>query len=461
MESAPISQFTERARSARYWNRYMETLPRERLDALHLAKLQMLLAYVYDHVPFYRARFDDAGLKPADVRSLADFKRKVPLLDKKDFLALQATDPPYGPTLGLPMEMIVHHCETSGTTGTPLAIPYSMYDTERYGENWCYAFWALGIRPEDSFYFAFNWGNFAGLWSTYWGVRRFGSRVISGGGANTEGHVANILRLKPTVLCATPTYALRLAHVAREMGHDMRESSVKFIVGGGEPGPFALPALRDALDEAWDAQSCDQMGIAEVDAFGVGDANRDGVLVNEMNVFCWSIDPDSLEEVPDGEIGENIVTSYVNSAQPLINYRTHDLVRRVYTGAEGRTWAKLEGVILGRTDFMITVRGTNVYPTAVENLIGEFAGASPHYQMVLTREDAYDRMTVEFEPLPDTMETEWPDIAKGLQEHIHRALKVRLECAVVAPGSLPRYELKTKRIIDRRPKDLQRALDRQ
>ncbi len=460
METAPIGQFTERARTARYWNRYMETLPREQLDALHLRKLQLLLRYAYDHVPFYRARFDDHGLKPEDVRSLDDFKRKVPLLDKKDFLALQPTEPPYGPTLALPMEMVVHHCETSGTTGAPLAIPYSMYDTERYGEGWCYAFWALGIRPADSVYFAFNWGNFAGLWSTYWGVRRFGARVISGGGANTEGHVANILRLKPTVLCATPTYALRLAHVAREMGHDMRESSVKFVVGGGEPGPFALPALRAALDEAWEAQSCDQMGIAEVDAFGVGDAKRDGVLVNEMNVFCWSVDPDTLEEVPDGTVGENIVTSYANSAQPLINYRTHDLVRRTYDGADGRTWAKLEGVILGRTDFMITVRGTNVYPTAVENLIGEYEGASPHYQMVLSRDDAYDRMTIEFEPAPDTPEPDWPEVAAGLQEHIHTALKVRLECTAVAPGSLPRYELKTKRIIDKRPKDFQRALDR-
>lgn len=460
MNKAPISHFTDRARAARYWNAYMETLPRAQLDALHLGKIRKLLHYAYEHVPFYRDRFDGAGLKPDAVQSLDDFKRKVPLLDKSDFLELQASDPPYGPTLGMPMEMIAHHCETSGTTGTPLAIPYSLYDTERYGEGWCYAFWALGIRPEDSFYFAFNWGNFAGLWSTYWGVRRYGARVISGGGANTEGHIANILRLKPTVLCATPTYALRLAHVAREMGHDMRDTTVRFVVGGGEPGPFALPALRDALDEAWDARSCDQMGIAEVDAFGVGDADRDGVLVNEMNVYCWSIDPETGEEIPDGEVGENIVTSYVNSAQPLINYRTHDLVRRTDGGADGRTWVKFDGVILGRADYMITVRGTNVYPTAVENLVGEYDGATPHFQLVLTRDDAYDRMTVEFEPDGSAPEAEWPALATGLQDHIHAALKVRLECVAVPPGSLPRFELKTKRVVDKRPKDFQRVLER-
>jgi len=457
---APISMFTEAARGARYWNQYMETLPREELDALHLKKLRLLLHYAYDNSAFYRRFYDEAGLKPENVTSLDDFKRKVPITDKKDFVHIQQERPPYGDTAALPLELVVHHCETSGTTGVPLAIPYSAYDTERYGEPWCHAFWALGIRPEDSFYFAFNWGNFAGLWSTYWGVRRFGARLISGGGADTQGHVQNILRMKPTVLCATPTYALRIAEVAAEMGHDMTESSINFTVGGGEPGPFALPAMRDALDKAWGARSCDQMGIAEIDAFGVGDAGRDGVLVDEMNVFCWSIDPDTGEEVPDGEIGENIVTSYVNSAQPLINYRTHDLVRRTYDGADSRTWAKLQGVILGRTDFMITVRGTNVYPTAVDNLIAEVEGVSNHYQMVLTKKGPLDQMEVVFEPEKSVPEGEVAALAEKLRAHILAALKVRLDCTPVAVESLPRFELKTLRIVDKRPKEMRRALDR-
>lgn len=460
MTAAPVSHFTAQAARSAYWNEYMETLPRAKLDALHLRKLQLLVRYVYDHSPFYRRKYDAAGIKPEDIRSLDDFKRKVPFTDKKEFLQYQQAKPPYGDTLAVPFELVAHHCETSGTTGTPLAIPYTLYDTERYGESWCYAFWALGIRPEDSVYFAFNWGNFAGLWSTYWGVRRFGARVISGGGANTQGHVQNILRMKPTVLCATPTYALRLAQAAREMGHDMRDSSVKFVVGGGEPGPFALPALREALDQAWGARSCDQMGIAEVDAFGVGDAGRDGVLVNEMNVFCWSIDPDTGAEVPDGAVGENIVTSYVNSAQPLVNYRTHDLVRRVQGGAGGRTWTKFDGVILGRDDHMITVRGTNVYPTAVENLIGQVEGVSSHYQIVLSKEGPLDRMEIEFEPAKEAAAGSWQALADRLAAHIHGALKVRIECKPVAPESLPRYELKTKRIIDKRPPETRRALDK-
>ncbi len=460
MSLAPIAQFTKRAADSKYWNRAMETLPRARLDALHLMKLRLLVAYAYEHVPFYRERFDQAGFHPAMLRSLADFKKRAPLLDKKDFIHLQKQQPPYGAAAALDLEMIAHHCETSGTTGVPLAIPYSLYDTERYGESWCYAFWALGIRPADTFYFAFNWGNFAGLWSTYWGVRRFGARIISGGGADSKGHIANILRMKPTVLCATPTYALRLAAVAREMNVDPRSTSIRFTVGGGEPGPFALPALRKALDEAWDCRSCDQMGIAEIDAFGVGDAGRDGVLVNEMNVFCWSIDPDTLEEARAGEIGENIVTSYVNSAQPLINYRTHDLVRRGKSKSGGRSWTKLEGVILGRTDYMVTVRGVNIYPTAVQNLIGEVPGVSQHYQIILDKDGPLDEMTIEFEPESTVPLVEVPSLGDKLTAHIQNALHVRLAARAVPIGGLPRFELKSTRIIDKRPKELRRALDR-
>ncbi|MCP3974958.1 MAG: phenylacetate--CoA ligase, partial [bacterium] len=165
-------------------------------------------------------------------------------------------------------------------------------------------------------------------------------------------------------------------------------------------------------------------------------------------------------ECADGEIGENIITSYTYSAQPLLNYRSHDLVRRVENCSCGCTWAKLEGVVLGRTDYMVTVRGTNVYPTAVENLLGETEGVSPFYQLVLDRVDENDRMTVEFEPTKTVPEAEWDALAKAVQERIHQALHVRLETKVTPPDSLPRYDLKTKRIIDNRPKDLRRALDR-
>ena len=450
------------ARESRFWNEYTETMPREQLDALHLQRLQALVAYAYESSPFYRKKLDDCGLKPGDIRTLEDFKRKVPLTDKSEFVGLQSEAPPYGPTLALPGEFIAHHCETSGTTGKPLAIPYSMYDTVRYGESWVYGFWAHGIRPSDTFYFAFGWGNFAGFWSAYWGARRLGCRVISGGGVDTKGHIQAILRMRPTVLISTPTFALRIAAVAEEMGVDLSQSSIKFTYHAGEPGPTALPAMRAAIEKAWGAKAGELLGIAEVDAMAPGCPNGDGVHVNEMNVFSWSANPETGAEVADGEIGENVVTSYSNTAQPLLNYRSHDLVRRRVGCSCGRTWVKFEGSVLGRSDFMLTVRGTNVYQTAVENLIGEMPEISNSYELVLTREADNDLMTIRFEPTtayagePDL----WEGIARRLSDRIHEFLHVRLRAVAVAPGSMPRYELKTKRIVDQRPVQFRRALDR-
>ena len=309
-------------------------------------------------------------------------------------------------------------------------------------------------------YFAFGWGNFAGFWSAYWGARRLGCRVISGGGLDTKGHIDAILRMKPTVLISTPTFALRIAAVAAEMGVDLSNSSIKFTYHAGEPGPTALPGMREQIEKAWGAKAGELLGIAEVDAMAPGCPLGDGVHVNEMNNFSWSMDPQTLLEVPDGTIGENIVTGYANTAQPLLNYRTHDLVRRRGSCRCGRTWSKLEGSVLGRTDFMVTVRGTNVYQTAVENILTEVEGVSMHYELVLTHEDGNDAMTVRFEPKEDVDPAHWPKIAADAGERIHKALHVRLKVVPVEPKSLPRFELKTKRIIDQRPRELRRALDR-
>ena len=462
MASVPLSVLGSKARASRFWNEASETMPRAKLDALHLHRLRALVRYAYDFSPFYRRKLDAAGVKPEGIRSLEDYRRRVPLTDKSEFIHLQREQPPYGPTLALPQEFIAHHSETSGTTGVPLAIPFSMLDTVRYGESWVYGYWGLGIRPGDSFYFAFGWGNFAGFWSAYWGARRLGCRVISGGGLDTKGHIEAILRLKPTVLISTPTFALRMASVAADMGVDLAKSSIKFTYHAGEPGPTALPAMRRQIERAWGAKAGELLGIAELDAFAPGCPNGDGVHVNEMSVYAWQIDPASGNEVAEGEIGENILTSFANSAQPLLNYRTHDLVRRRSSCACGRTWAKFEGSVLGRTDFMVTVRGTNVYQTAVENLLGDVPGVSMHYELVFTREGGNDVMTVRFEPEKSIAGDRalWEKTAREAAERIHKALHVRLEVTPVEPGSLPRYELKTKRIVDQRPKEFRRTLDR-
>jgi phenylacetate-CoA ligase len=461
MGDSGFANISRRAAASDFWNEVAETMPREQLDQLHTHRLQRLVAYAYDNSPFYKRRFDDIGLEPGDIRSIEDFKTKVPLTDKGDFLATQEADPPYGAVCARPPGAIVHHAETSGTTGTPLGIPYTMYDTVRYGESWCPAFWATGIRPSDTFYFAFGWGNFAGFWSAYWGVRRFGGRVISGGGLNTEGHVNAIMRLKPTVLISTPTFALRLATVASEMGVDLTASAIRFTMHAGEPGPTALPAMKQQIIEAWGAENAGELlGIAEIDAFGPCNSIGDGVHVDEMCVFSWVIEPGTGKEVKEGEVGEHVVTSYVNSAQPLLNYRTHDLVRPRLSCPSGRTWLKFDGSVLGRTDFMVTLRGTNVYPTAIENVLGAAQGVSANYEIHMTRDKDNDEMEIKFEPEAGVPETDWPALTERVAGSIRDQLMVRMAVTPVKPESLPRYDLKTKRVFDHRPKQFRRALDR-
>lgn len=271
--------------------------------------------------------------------------------------------------------------------------------------------------------------------------------------------------MKPTVLISTPSYALRIAEEAQKMGFDMPNSTIKYTYHAGEPGPCSIEAIRMQLDEAYGAISGELLGVAELDAIAPGCPNRKGVHMNEMNNYSWTMDPSTGKELMDGEVGENIITTYVNNAQPLINYRTHDLVRSYshqnHCGCSC-TWRYLDGVVLGRSDYMITVKATNVYPSAVENIVLQVPGTTNYFHLVLTRDAAgLDQMEVIFEPKQDIPESDWGKIAGQIQENVKDKIGLRMKVVASEPNSLPRSDSgKMKRVIDKRPKEFRRELDR-
>jgi phenylacetate-CoA ligase len=441
----------------RYWNKATQTASREELDAVHLAKIRRMVAWAYEHSPLHRRVYDDAGVKPGDIRTWDDFHHRLPFTDKPDYVADQErSESGFGGT-ALDARHWQQYFHTTGTTGRFLNEVFSQYEMHKAGSQYCYAFWDYGLRPGDSMYFCFDWGNWIGLWSFYWGARNFGLRIISGGGRSRLDRVRQIQSLRPTVVCATPTYLVHLAEVATEEGVDLREAGVQMLAGGGEAG-FSIPATRRQLGELWG------VGDTIMDAYGVGEALfigqscRDwagGVHVIEDVSHSYVVDPETGAPVADADtVGEHVITSYTHFSQPFIKYRTHDLVRLLPEPDHGCGWtfAHLPGVVLGRADFMVTIRGVNVYPTAVENLVGEVEGLSNHYELHITREKGFDRMLVKVESAASTS-LGAEALEAALSEHIRSNLGVRLETQVVAPESMPRYELKTKRIFDHRSEE--------
>lgn len=424
-------------------------LPRPEIERRQLARLQQLLAYCYEHVPLYRRLYDSAGFKPADVRTLEDFRRKAPRLDKPELMAEQR-DGGVALRNDLPTGAATYYHQTSGTTGEPLEEWSTAYDMLSVGDSWSSTWWAAGMRPGDVMYFCFNFGTFAGFWTAFYAAQRFGVTITSGSGLSTQQRLAQMAKLRPAAVVATPTYLLRMVDEAAEHGIDPSSLGVRFAVVAGEP---ATTSARRRITEAFGLEAfCDQYGISDA-MWGTVECPTDsgGIHVFEPAFYSYSIDPATGEPVDeDGVVGENVITAFNRPLQPIVNYRTHDLVRRFATHDHGCgwTWQWLDGLVLGRTDFMMTIRGTNVYPTAIDNLLAEIGELSPNYELHLSTERGMDALTIKVETAEAV-----PDqgaLVARVREHIRTRLLVDVGVEILEPGSLPRYELKTKRIFDHR-----------
>ena len=414
---------------------------REELDRIQLAKLRELLGAVRPDNAFYETKLGQAGIDDS-VASLAVFRANCPFTTKMELADDHAANPPYSSNLTFPLGCYTRVHQTSGTSGAPLRWLDTPDSWQWMIDNWCDIFSAAGVSTSDRIFFAFSFGPFIGFWLAFEASEALGALSIPGGGLSSEARLRAIFAHGANVLCCTPTYALRLAEVAKKEGIDLAKSPVRTIVVAGEPGG-SIPATRAWLEEAWPGATVfDHHGMTEVGPVTYQCPAQAGVLhVLEEAYLPEIIHPETAVPVAAGETGELVLTTLGRHGSPLIRYRTGDLVTAAESPCHcGHLHLALHGGILGRADDMVVVRGVNVYPSAVEEILRS-AGGVAEYRVRISRDDALVEMSVEVEP-----ETVGDNaLAKCLAKAFQESLALRVPVKLVEPESLPRFELKAKR----------------
>jgi phenylacetate-CoA ligase len=435
-----------------YWNPRTETLEREQLDALQLRKLRDHVAWTLEHAPWQAERLRAADITPETLRTLDDVRR-IPFLTRGEWMDSQIADPPFGAVLAQPREAAIRYHTTSGTSGSrPLAVLDGPKDWEWIAELWCYALWGFGVRPGDTIFFAFSYGTFVGFWGAHYAAEKLGCLVLPGGNMTTEARVRQIADTQATVVCSTPTYALRMAQEAQALGIDLPASPVSRLLLSGEPAG-SIPATKRLIEEQWGAQTADTAGMTEVGTIVMFECDHHpgGAHIIEDHILEEVVDPITDEPVPYGEEGERIVTSFGRGFIPLLRYRTRDLVRRVPSEncSCGRGFDIYDGGIRGRVDDMKVVRGTNVYPRAIEEIVRRREQIEEFQVHLYTVDGRRDEIEVLVECAAATGDQDplLTELRRELSE-AHEGLRIDVRLAEAA--SLPRFELKAKRVVDER-----------
>jgi phenylacetate-CoA ligase len=423
-----------------FYNQELETLDRERLRKLQNGKLKLLLRAIGSN-GFYEERLREAGIRREDVGSIEDLQG-LPFTRKSDLIAEQAAHPPFGRLLSLPLSEYRYFHQTSGTTGHPLLWLDTKESWETWLRCWEYVYRGAGVTENDIIYFAFSFGPYVSHWAAIDGARSLGALTISGAGLSSEQRLRALLGYRATVLVCTPTYALHLAEIAQRHAIDLRESPVRISIHAGEPGA-SLPNVKRAIEESWGAVCNDHAGATEVGAwaFPCEAAEAGGIHLNEAEFLFEVIDPLTGEPAAEGERGELVVTTLGRAGMPVIRYRTGDLVERTTEGcACGRTMARILGGVLGRADDMLIVRGVNLYPSAIDNLIRSL----PHvveYEVEIRRLEGMDDLLVKIERAEGLAEDPVAAVANAFRSEFN----IRVTIEEVSRGSLPRYEFKARR----------------
>ncbi|ROR01800.1 phenylacetate--CoA ligase family protein [Desulfosoma caldarium] len=424
-----------------------ETLPREALEAIQLRRLQTTLQRVYATVPFYRKRFDDVGFKPSDLKSLQDLRR-VPFTTKQDL----RDNYPYG-LFAVPMENVVRIHASSGTTGKPTVVGYTARDIETWATLMARSLSAAGATRGDIIHNAYGYGLFTGGLGVHYGAEKLGASVIPISGGNTKRQIMIMKDFGATILTCTPSYALHLAEVAREMGVDFADLKFKAGLFGAEPWS---EKMREEIERKMHLSALDIYGLSEVIGPGVAVEcleAKAGLHIFEDHFIAEIIDPNTGEVLPPGSTGELVFTSITKEAFPVIRYRTRDITSlNPEPCVCGRTFVRMNRVS-GRSDDMLIIRGVNVFPSQIESVLMEIQGVEPHYQLIVDREDNLDKLTV----LVEVGESAFSDKVKSLQDlekmitkNIKEYLGVSAKVKLVEPKTIARSEGKAVRVIDNR-----------
>ncbi|MDQ0190266.1 phenylacetate--CoA ligase family protein [Alicyclobacillus cycloheptanicus] len=351
--------------------------------------------------------------------------------------------PPYGTNHTYPESSYVRYHQTSGTTGRPLKILDTKQSWDWWLDCWMEVLRSAGVTPRDRVFLAFSFGPFIGFWAAYEAAEKLGALVIAGGGQSSLERLSSIVHNRATVLMCTPSYALHLAEVAQANNVDIRNSHVERLIHAGEPGA-SIPSVRARIESAWGGKCYDHAGMTEMGAYAYSCQTQQGLHVNERQFLAEIINPETLEPVADGETGELVLTNFGRHGFPLIRYRTGDLVVNQSTPCScGNSFRFLPGGVVGRVDDMVVVRGVNIYPQSIESIVREFPEVA-EFRIVYYTEQEMVQVKVQVEA-PDTVLT-------PLMTRLRERVGLRIEVEVVEPGSLPRFEMKARRVLDLRNK---------
>lgn len=438
----------------RYWNEAKETAPREQREAEILAEMQRQLHDVYERLPFYRRHYDAHGFHPSQVKTLADFTERVPVITKQMLREDQERHPPFGSYLGNDGSDVVRVLGSSGTTGRPTLYAYSKRDFAYAAEVQAQGFWTLGVRPSDRVQMSTLFSLFIAGWGGLLAVERIGATGFPIGAGETERQLELMYRIGSTVLFCTPSYALHMLETARQLGYDTAASPLRLGIFLGEPGS-SIPATRKKLEEGWGIQVRDIGTTSEMTPWATNCECEGGHGVHVIQDEVWTeivAKDDPHTALPEGESGGVIYTHLKRESQPMIRFVSGDESYMTYEPCPcGRTYPRLPAGIYGRLDDMLLIRGVNVYPSKVQEVVLGTPGTGLEFRIVLEREDGLDNGTVRVERAPEAAPGDDAQLARDVRHRLKNATNINFAVEVLEPNALERTTGKAKRVEDRRP----------